>query len=128
MPRFRSSDAMTCCDLAYGEKKLTTARVTSENAIHESVDLVLIFRPAGGARKLLDCPVTLLVFLSGTAWARIVAPDLWLAAHDGFDFAGLFTAGCCALIRPGKIHRSPTHRTTPLQFVRRPFRNNLFVK
>jgi hypothetical protein len=33
---------MTCCDLAYGEKKLTTARVTSENAIHESVDLVLI--------------------------------------------------------------------------------------
>src|SRR5260370_33600518 len=125
MPRFRSSDAMTCCDLAYGEKKLTTARVTSENAIHESVDLVLIFRAALGARKLLDCPVALLIFLSGTAGARIVAPDLWLAAHDGFDFAGLFTAGRGALIRPGKIHRRPARRAAPLQFVRRLFRNNL---
>src|SRR6266404_4198126 len=83
------------------------------------------FRAALGARKLLDCPVALLIFLSGTAGARIVAPDLWLAAHDGFDFAGLFTAGRGALIRPGKIHRRPARRAAPLQFVRRLFRNNL---
>src|SRR5438132_12823090 len=72
--------------------------------------------------------MTLLVFLAGTAWTRIVAADFRLAAHDRFDLAGFFTGGGCALIWAGEIHRRSSRSAATLQFIGRLLSDDLQIE
>src|SRR6266705_6909713 len=65
--------------------------------------------------------VALLIFLSGTAGARIVAADLRLAADDGLGFAGLFAGRGGAFVGARE-----SQRTTRPAFLTQGFRWLLF--
>src|SRR5258708_28565576 len=72
--------------------------------------------------------VTLLILLARTAGTGIVAADLGLAAHDGFDFAGFLAGGRRTLIWAGEIHRVSPGGTAALQFVGLLFGDDLQIK
>src|SRR5205814_8359579 len=61
-------------------------------------------------RKSSNRPVTLLVFLSRSAWTWIVAADFRLIAHDGFYFTRFFSRGGRALVWTRKLHATTAAR------------------